>query len=294
MRKKLALRDQAKHLKSRLDACISYNAEYIDDQDDTIESMRNTVNSLSTESTLVKAMVAFNVELVRQKVMETVRNNRTFVSWGSKAVLLRPISEQELSEDADHPELMRRLNAIRECREQFVLKLSSILEIREGHLVNLQNCTKAHKCLVDLISANGEEFGVNDSTSFNHEHCHDCSYVQSISMDCVNHLQDLTRQTAEASQRLLQLVELREKVRDSAEFLHLEDELVYSDGDAATLDMATINLSDTHTSPDTVSSISGESREGSESVQRTADTVIAGSSTEKGVSVSHSISGDTS
>ena len=93
-----------------------------------------------------------------------------------------------------------------------MLKLSSILEIREGHLVNLQNCTKAHKCLVDLISANGEEFGVNDSTSFNHEHCHDCSYVQSISMDCVNHLQDLTRQTAEASQRLLQLVELREKV----------------------------------------------------------------------------------
>lgn len=114
--KKLALRDQAKHLKYRLDACIQYNSSYITSQEDTIDEMRNSVNSLSTESSLVKAMVAFNVELVRQKVMETVRNNRAFVSWGNKAVLLRPISEQELSEDADHPALMTRLNTIREVR----------------------------------------------------------------------------------------------------------------------------------------------------------------------------------
>jgi hypothetical protein len=114
--KKLALRDQARHLKHRLDACIAYNSHYIDSQEAVIDEMRNSVNALSTESALVKAMVAFNVELVRQKVMETVRNNRTFVSWGAKAVMLRPISEQELSEDADHPALMTRLNAIREVR----------------------------------------------------------------------------------------------------------------------------------------------------------------------------------
>jgi hypothetical protein len=112
--KKLALRDQARHLKHRLDACIAYNSHYIDSQEAIIDEMRSSVNALSTESALVKAMVAFNVELVRQKVMETVRNNRTFVSWGAKATMLRPISEQELSEDADHPTLMTRLNAIRE------------------------------------------------------------------------------------------------------------------------------------------------------------------------------------
>jgi hypothetical protein len=114
--KKLALRDQARHLKHRLDACIAYNSHAITSQEEIIDEMRTSVNALSTESALVKAMVAFNVELVRQKVMETVRNNRTFVSWGSKAVLLRPISEQELSEDADHPTLMTRLNTIREVR----------------------------------------------------------------------------------------------------------------------------------------------------------------------------------
>ena len=114
--KKLALRDQARYLKCRLDACIRYNGDSIDNQEDLIEEMRNVVNRLSTESTIVKGMVSFNVELVRQRVMETVRHNRTFVSWGSKAVLLRPISEQELAEDADHPLLMGRLNHIREVR----------------------------------------------------------------------------------------------------------------------------------------------------------------------------------
>jgi hypothetical protein len=114
--KKLALRDQARHLKCRLDACIVYNGDYIDGQEDMIEAMRNVVNALSTESSIVKSMVSFNVELVRQRVMETVRHSRTFVSWGSKAVLLRPISEAELAEDSDHPALMARLNGLREVR----------------------------------------------------------------------------------------------------------------------------------------------------------------------------------
>jgi hypothetical protein len=49
--------------------------------------------------------------------------------------------------------------------------------------------------------------------TFNHDQCHDCSYVQMITNDCITHLNLLTKQTAEASQRLLQLVELRERVR---------------------------------------------------------------------------------
>ena len=70
--------------------------------------------------------------------------------------------------------------------------------------------------------------GVSDTSApdgqpFDHAQCHDCSYVQSISKDCVTHLQSLTKQTVESSQRLLQLVELREKVRDSAEFLSIDD-----------------------------------------------------------------------
>lgn len=146
--KKLALRDQARHLKHRLDACIAYNSHAITSQEEIIDEMRNSVNALSTESALVKAMVAFNVELVRQKVMETVRNNRSFVSWGSKAVLLRPISEQELSEDADHPALMTRLNTIREVNHSIFpfpslppLSLSSVVSgaTRSPSLQSLRN-----------------------------------------------------------------------------------------------------------------------------------------------------------
>jgi hypothetical protein len=136
--KKLALRDQARHLKHRLDACIAYNSHAISSQEEIIDEMRNSVNALSTESALVKAMVAFNVELVRQKVMETVRNNRTFVSWGSKAVLLRPISEQELSEDADHPTLMTRLNTIREV--SFPFPCSSLTLPLSGSVENNSWC----------------------------------------------------------------------------------------------------------------------------------------------------------
>ncbi|CAE7511811.1 unnamed protein product, partial [Symbiodinium microadriaticum] len=219
--KKLALRDQARHLKCRLEACINYNGDYIDGQEDLIEEMRNAVNSLSTESSVVKVMVSFNVELVRQRVMETVRHNRSFVSWGSKAVLLRPISEQELAEDSDHPALMERLNRLRESREQLVMQLSQLLETREAHIVNLDAATLLHKNLLDLLQNDG--ISSSDSQVFDHAHCHDCSYVQSISRDCVVHLQSLTKQTVDASQRLLQLVELREKVRDSAEFLSVDD-----------------------------------------------------------------------
>ena len=38
---------------------------------------------------------------------------------GSKAVLLRPISDQELAEDEDHPQLMQRLNDLREVSSGF-------------------------------------------------------------------------------------------------------------------------------------------------------------------------------
>jgi hypothetical protein len=112
--KKIALRDQARHLKIRLDSCIKHNCDFVDKHGTVIEHMRSTVNNLSTESSLVKAMVAFNAELVRQKVAQNIRHGRSFVSWGSRAVLLRPISEQELSEDADHPVLMNRLYSLRE------------------------------------------------------------------------------------------------------------------------------------------------------------------------------------
>lgn len=111
-----------------------------------------------------------------------------------------------------------------QCREQLVLQLSQLLEARESHISNLEASSVVHKSLSDLLqlSANEHDNGPESLPIFDHSHCHDCSYVQSISSDCVSHLQSLTKQTVEASQRLLQLVELRERVRDSAEFLTVD------------------------------------------------------------------------
>jgi hypothetical protein len=78
--KKLALRDQARHLKCRLKSCIAYNMEYVQSQENYVEEMRKSVNGLSAESSDVKAAVAFNCELVRQKIIQTVKQNRTMVS----------------------------------------------------------------------------------------------------------------------------------------------------------------------------------------------------------------------
>ena len=63
--------------------------------------------------------------------------------------------------------------------------------------------------------------------TFDHSLCHDCAYVETITSDCVAHLEKLTHKTAESSQKLLWLVELREKVRENGEFLsNLEEEIV--------------------------------------------------------------------
>mmetsp|Transcript_28786 Transcript_28786/g.48557 ORF Transcript_28786/g.48557 Transcript_28786/m.48557 type:complete len:348 (+) Transcript_28786:228-1271(+) len=231
--KKLALRDQARHLKCRLNSCIAYNTEYVQGQEQFVEEMRTSVNGLSSESSDVKAAVAFNCELVRQKIIQTVKQNRTFVSWGSKAVLLRPVSDQELSEDEDHPQLMQRLTDLRECREGLVSRLSNILEVRETHLNNLESCTKSSKKLVDLLRVTDDEAlgSPPQLQSFDHSLCHDCAYVETITTDCVAHLEKLTQQTAESSQKLLWLVELREKVRENGEFLsNLEEEFIAEGG----------------------------------------------------------------
>lgn len=123
-----------------------------------------------------------------------------------------------------------------------MVRLSNLLETRETHMVNLENSSEIHKTLCELLSAAGEDLNSLDSPKppprsspngsegsggsqqtaaaaaakggmcLNHDQCHDCSYVQMITSDCINHLNLLTKQTVDASQRLLQLVELRERV----------------------------------------------------------------------------------
>lgn len=49
-----------------------------------------------------------------------LKNSSLLHIGGSKAVLLRPVSDQELSEDEDHPQLMQRLTDLREVRTELI------------------------------------------------------------------------------------------------------------------------------------------------------------------------------
>ena len=110
---------------------------------------------------------------------------------------------------------------MKKCREGLVSRLSNILEVRESHLSNLESCTKSSKKLVDLLRVTDDEALVSQPQlqPFDHSLCHDCAYVQTITSDCVAHLEKLTQKTAEFSQKLLWLVELREKIREQGKFL---------------------------------------------------------------------------
>ncbi len=79
--------------------------------------------------------------------------------------------------------------------------------------------------LIDLLRQAGDDSNQSmyHLEEFDHENCHDCSYVQVMTDDCSRHLKELTVQTSEASQRLILLVELRERVREVGEILPEED-----------------------------------------------------------------------
>ncbi len=87
-----ALGDQAKTLKVRLCSCIGYNAEYLSTKGNMVDELRQIVDTLSAYSSDIKAMITFNVEVIRQKLVQSVSQGRSFVSWGNRAMLMRPIS----------------------------------------------------------------------------------------------------------------------------------------------------------------------------------------------------------
>lgn len=200
--KTVALRDQARALKVRLSACVAYNADYLANRGGIVDEMRNVVDSLSAYSSDVKAMITFNVEVIRQKLVQSVSQGRSFVSWGNRAMLLRPISETELGEDADHSFLMQKLRYIRESREQLMGRLTDMLELREQHQINFDSCSLAYAELCDLIAAVDEAVASTNPPveipPYDHTQCQDCSVINTMAMQCVDHLSNLLKQQEDA------------------------------------------------------------------------------------------------
>jgi hypothetical protein len=115
----VVLREQALFLTARLRSCVDYNTDYLLKKANVLEEMRQVIDRLSANSASIKAMITFNVEVIRQKLVQSVGQGRSFMSWGNRAMLLRPISESELGEDPDHSFLIQKLKLIREVRLSF-------------------------------------------------------------------------------------------------------------------------------------------------------------------------------
>lgn len=56
---------------------------------------------------------------------------------------------------------------------------------------------------------------------FDHARCTDCSYGFSMASDCINHLAALQKQALNASERLQELVEMRERMLEASEAFRL-------------------------------------------------------------------------
>ena len=73
--KKGILRLQARHLQSRLEQCVEHNQALLKASDGPLEDTRNFVNTLSSESTVLKEMMNFNTEILRLKKLEEHTKN---------------------------------------------------------------------------------------------------------------------------------------------------------------------------------------------------------------------------
>jgi hypothetical protein len=117
--KKAEIRNQARHLQARLQACIRHNKTSLQSTEGPVDELRLLINKLSNESALLKEMIEFNKELLRFGTVEKVSKGQSFVRWGGmaqKAPAKKVITEAELQRDNLHPEIEVRLVALRKVR----------------------------------------------------------------------------------------------------------------------------------------------------------------------------------
>jgi hypothetical protein len=244
--KKGILRLQAKHLQTRLEKCVDYNQALLQASEGPLEDTRNFVNTLSSESTILKEMMNFNSEILRLKKLEEHTKNLSVMRWG-KPRNNRQVPEPELSKDDDHNSLEARLLTFRDVsfhlslnivsdlipsityvqlREKFVGYLAYLLEKRGIQQSNLDNCMWSLDAIKSAVKREGvasTSSSENDETqernSFDHARCTDCSFGYSMSCDCMSHLAALQKQAQDANRRLQMLVEVRERMLEAAEIL---------------------------------------------------------------------------
>ena len=128
--KKAEIREQARHLQARLQACIRFNKAHLQSTEGPVDELRLLINRLSSESALLKEMIEFNKELLRFGTVEKVSKGQTFVRWGgmaAKAPAKKVITEAELQRDDTHPEVEQKLVSLRKVRTLILLSRVEIV-----------------------------------------------------------------------------------------------------------------------------------------------------------------------
>lgn len=119
--KKIILRLQARHLRARLEACIIYNETLLATTDVPLDDTRNFVNSLSQESSEVKNMIAFNLEILRMQQFEEHQANLNLLRYNRQNI--NNVNNENLErDDPDHFFLEIKLEEFRKVRnfEHFI------------------------------------------------------------------------------------------------------------------------------------------------------------------------------
>ena len=117
--KKSEIRNQARHLQVRLQACIRHNKANLQATEGPVDELRALINKLSNESAVMKEMIEFNKELLRFSTVEKVSKGQSFVRWGglaNKAPAKKVITEAELQRDDFHPVIENKLVSLRKVR----------------------------------------------------------------------------------------------------------------------------------------------------------------------------------
>jgi len=164
-------RNKGKALAVRLEACLEVNRHRAESTEALVVELRQVVDDITGESSVVKSMVAFNQDILRQRANEVAVNDRHLAPWAMRSSPSSSSSSSSSSrrghngqqqqqqeqteltdiiEDRDHQLLDAKLKAMRAKKMEVLEQLSQALEKREMAQSILANCEEALKSLQTL------------------------------------------------------------------------------------------------------------------------------------------------